>query len=450
LLETGFDAVSNEHWLDAREHFTRALDLIPADDAQHLADVHYGLGLVAAGLHEPLLARQQFEQSLRYRTGDAQAWLALGHSAEDGADRRRAQFAYETALAMQLSDTEQRSAERSLRRLYPLPLSGATAFVSVGAGYDDNATQSGVSDVSDTSVDAAVPSAYATTFIDVGLNLRTSLHDAFGLNYSADVLALASPRVGDLSLQSHELVGRWQWAPTLGTRLRLDAGGAYAWTGLSPVRPFEWDGVLAAQLDVDTSASTRTRLQVSERLVHGIQYAYLDGHRFLFTASELWRLGHWELSAQTTFRVTAAGTQPIALVGDAYAVCSPNCDRRPYQSPLSYWSPGLGVGAAWAVTSALRVSGQTRAEYRGYQNPAFLPGVPASRKLRQDWRGRAQLDAELALDDANRFRLTFDQSLLLSASNVAFSASDIQHRYDYGNHNFLEAATELGVAATFP
>jgi hypothetical protein len=264
------------------------------------------------------------------------------------------------------------------------------------------------------------------------------------------VLALANPRVDDLSLQSHELVGRWQWAPALGTRLRVDAGGAYVWTGLSPIRPFEWDGVLAAQLDVDTSASTRARLQVSERLVRGIESAYLDGHRFLFTASELWRFGRWEFSAQTTFRVTAAGTQPIALLGDAYAVCSPNCDRRPYQSPLSYWSPGLGVGAAWSATSALRISAQTRAEYRGYLNPESLPGVRASRKLRQDWRGRVALDAELALDDANRFRLTFDQSLLLSASNVAFAAGDVQHRYDYGDHNFLEAATELGVAATFP
>jgi tetratricopeptide (TPR) repeat protein len=450
LLDTGFDAIEHRQFAAAREALTRALSLADDNRQSEIADAQYGLGVVATELGDPEAAERHFAQSLARRPDDAHTLLALGRSAEDAADRGRAARAYEAALALPLSDAQSRSATHSLDRLYLLPPTGATAFISLGAGYDSNATQSGVTDLSDTAVVAGLPSAYASTLLDLGVAWRAGRHTALGLNYGGDLLALFNPAARDLSLQSHELVARAQWAPLLGLRLRLDAGGAYVLSGLSPMLSYEWDSVFGAQLDLDTSSSSRARLNLSERLVHGMEYSYLDGQRFAVTASELWRLGRWELSAQAYFRLNIAGIEPLPLAATAFPACTPNCDRRHSNEPLSYRSPGLGVGAAFLPLPALRLFAQTRAELRSYLDAALVTGIPASRKVRRDARWRSQLGAEYALDAAGTFRLTLEENLLLSGSNVAANASDPQHQYDYGDYNFVQSTTELGVSATFP
>jgi hypothetical protein len=317
-------------------------------------------------------------------------------------------------------------------------------------GADGNATQSGSGDVIASSSVQTSASAYVSTMLDLGVALRASRRGAIGLNYSADLLALLSPSVDDLSLQLHELVVRAQWAPSTSARLRLDAGAAYVLTGLDPMLSLEWDGVLTLSADLDTGSNSRARLQAGERLVRASELSYLDGHRLHLLATELWFIGSWELSLLTSLRYNAAGTQSIVLSADAYAACSPSCDRAPYHNPMSYWSPGAGVGAAWQVSTALRFSSLARADYRGYLDASAIPGVRASRKTREDFRLRGQLGAELSLDAESRFRVTLDQSVLLSLSNVAFAAADPAHQYDYGDRNFLQPTTELGIAVSLP
>ena len=51
---------------------------------------------------------------------------------------------------------------------------------------------------------------------------------------------------------------------------------------------------------------------------------------------------------------------------------------------------------------------------------------------------------------SGRYRLTLDQTLLASVSNMAWDPDDAVHQFDYGNRNFLQPTTELGVAASFP
>jgi hypothetical protein len=320
----------------------------------------------------------------------------------------------------------------------------------MGVGADGNATQSGSGDVIASGAGQDRASAYVSGLLDLGLVLRTSRRSTIGLSYSGVLLALLDPSVDDLSLQVHELVARAEWAPSTSARLRLDAGAAYVATGLDPVLPFEWDGVLTLSADLETGSHSRARLQAGERLVRASELSYLDGHRVHLLATELWFLGAWELSLLTSLRYNAAGTQQIDLAADAYAACSPDCDRAPYKNPTSYWSPGAGVGAAWQASSALRFSSVARADYRGYLDPAAIPGIRASRKTREDWRFRGQLGAELSLDQESRFRLTFDQTLLVSLSNVAFDAADAAHQYDYGDRNFLQPTSELGISVSLP
>jgi hypothetical protein len=447
-LDDGFAAISREQWQPARDQLTRAL-AIPSASPDDRADAHYGLGVVATALGDPRRAEQHFEQSLALRPGDARTTLALARAAEEGADRRRAEAAYESALGLALEPAQAEDAQRSLFRLYPLPATGAAALLSLGVGADGNAAQSGSSDVLGGGGEART-SAFVSGLVELSLALRASRRSAIGLRYAGDLLALTDPSVRDLSLQSHELLARYHWAPVPGARLRLDAGAAYLLSGLDPIRSFEWDGVLALSLELDTSAHSRARLQLGERLVRATELSYLDGHRLQALASELWSLGSWELSVQAGLRYHGAGVQEIELAGDAFAACSPNCDRGRYQNPLSYWSPAAGVGASWQATEALRFSTQARLEYRGYLEQSSLPGARASRKTRQDTRLRGQLGAELELDAAGRFRLTLDQTLLVSRSNVAYAADDPAHQYDYGDRNFVQPTTELGVSASLP
>ena len=450
LIDGGFEAVAGQRWPVARERFQKAIALAPGDAQTDLADAHYGLALVASAEGDWPRAELHFEQSLAQRPGDARTLLALGRAAEEASDASRAEAAYDTALKLPLPAAQVEDTERSLRRLYPLPATGATAYAAFAAGVDGNATQSGSADVVATSAAQSRASAYLSGLLDLGWMFRASRRTALGLSYSGDLLALLASGVSELSLQSHELVGRAQWAPNPGIRLRLDAGVAYLLTGLDPMLAFEWDGVLALAADLATGQRSRARLQLGERLVRASELSYLDGHRLQLLASELWSLGAWELSVQALLRYNAAGTQELELLSNQYAACSPNCDRRGYHNPQSYWSPGAGLGAAWQATSALRFSALGRVEYRDYLEASGIPGVRGSQKNRQDWRWRGQLGGELGLDARHQLNLTLQQTLLVSLSNVDYDARDATHQYDYGDRNFLQPTTELGISASFP
>ncbi|MEY4544961.1 MAG: hypothetical protein RL685_1156 [Pseudomonadota bacterium] len=449
-MDAGFLALAAERWQLAREHFMSVLASAEASDGDDLAEACYGLGLVATQLGQAGQAQQHFEQSLRHRPHDKRTLLALAHAAEQTADARRAESAYETALQLPLAKQEQQDTERALLRLYTLPSGGPAAYLALGAGVDGNATQSGSGDLLADGAGGKQSSAYLSGVLDVGLAWRSSRRSAVGLSYTGDVLALLRPSVDDLSLQSHELVARGQWSPAPGTRWRLDAGGAHVLTGLDPMRSFEWDAVLALTLDVETSARSRARVQLGERLVRATELSHLDGHRLHLQGTELWSLGVWELSLQGMLRYVSAGSERVVLASDALDVCSPNCDQRGYQNPYGYWSPGLGGGVAWQALERLRLNTQLRAEYRGYLERTRITGIPDSAKTRQDLRLRGQLGAELNLDVSGRYRLTLDQTLLVSVSNMAWDPDDAVHQFDYGNRNFLQPTTELGVAVSFP
>jgi tetratricopeptide (TPR) repeat protein len=449
-LRAGFADIAAERWQPAREQLTAALANMPPSDREGLADAHYGLGLVALQLGEGQPALHHFEHSLQQRPRDARTLLALAQAAEQSAQPRRAESAYETALQLPLPESEQRDAERALSLLYPLPSGGVSGYVALGAGVDGNATQSGSGDLLAAGASEAQSSPYASGMLELGGALRTSRRSSLGLSYTGDVLALLRPGVDDLSLQAHELVARGQWAPQPGMRWRLDAGGAHVLAGLSPLRSFEWDALLALTLDLETGARSRARLQLGERLVRATELSYLDGHRLHLLGTQLWSLGAWELSLHGALRLVSAGTERVALASDAFATCSPSCDQRSYHNPYGYWSPGVGAGVAWQALERLRLTALGRAEYRGYLEQSRITGIPESRKTRQDVRLRGQLGAELSLDQAGRFRVTLDQTLLASLSNMAWATDDQRHQYDYGDRNFLQPTTELGVSASFP
>jgi tetratricopeptide (TPR) repeat protein len=448
-IETGFGALARQNWSLADGELTRALALTTVHDAENLADIHYGLGLAALEQQNGAAAAEHFRASLAERPRDPRALLALGRAAEANADPNGAELAYTSGSRLPVPPEAAEPFHESLSRLYRLPSTGPIVGASVAMGHDDNATQSGSTDVIGGSSATKTASAYVSSAVDLGLTLRASSQHAVGIHYSGELLAFLDPVVEPLSLQVHEVAGRWQWAPRVGLRLALDAGVAHVLTGLEPITSLQSEGVMGLRLDLDTSRRSRLRLRLGERLVPASELAYLEGHRLDASATQTWWLGAWELSALASFQYHAAGTQELELAPDAFAACGPDCGDQRYQNPLGYASPGLGASVAWQTFRRLRVSLLGRADYRHYVDEAGIAGIVVSQKHREDWRLRARAGAECTLDDAGTIRITLDQSALASLSNVAFDPGDIEHQYDYGDRNFVQLTTELGVAAAF-
>lgn len=449
LVDLGFEELTRKQWALARANLQRALSLAGPEDTDSLADAHYGLGLVALELSELEAAERHLERSVEHRPEDARAWMALGRVAEQRENLRRAEAAYEAVIGSPGTEATLQGAERSLLRLYRLPLTGPSGFAALTVGHDNNAAQSGSNDLVGAAGGEPEASAFVSGMLGLGMTLRATRRHALGVTYSGDMLALLNPSVEDLSLQAHELLLGWQWAPSVGVRLRLDAGAAHALTGLESLRPFAWDAVMSVRADIDTSRRSRARLQVAERLTRASELSYVDGHRTDLLAAHSWSLGRWELGVQGSLRYNVAGTQMIQLEADAHAECAPGCEQQPYANPLSYWSPGGGALFAWNPVDALRLSSVARGEYRGYSEQSGIAGIPASQKARRDFRWYGRLGADLSLDEAGTWRLTLDHTVLASLSNMAFDPTDERHRFDYGDRRFVQQTTEIGVAASF-
>lgn len=454
-LDAGFAALRRHDWHPARAELTRVVSAAGEGDDSKLADAHYGLGLVEMGLGAPERAQRQFAKSLSHRPGDARALLALASASEHAREPEAAEAAYMSALSRPLSGEDVASARRGLERLYALPSSGPSGYVSLGLGYDDNATQSGSRDafgaLGELATESSGPAAspFMSALVALDWTRRATHKSTWSVHYAGDWLALTDSRLQDFGLQTHNLSARWQWAPTLGTRVRLEAGGAHVLTGSTSLEAFEWDALIAARAEVDTGARSRARFQISERILRAPDFDYLDGHRLDAAVSQLWRVSAWELSVSGSVRYYAAGVERFELSADSFPGCAPSCDALSYRNAVSYWAPGLGLNLGWMASAALRLSALGRAEQRRYLDASGIPDIAGGLEQRRDVRWRAHLGAELALDEAERFRLTLDQTLLISASSVQFDPSDAADRYDLGDRNFVQNTTEVGVSASF-
>lgn len=325
---------------------------------------------------------------------------------------------------------------------------GPSLFAALGIGHDSNADQAGSNELTSTGTSTGQASVFTSGLLDAAWAFETSQQTSLGPYYAADLVVLLDASVQDLSLQTHELGLRFNWAPSLKTRLELEGGGAHVVSGLQPVSPYAWEGAAAVKLDWITSEQTRARFRVAVRGSDAVEFDYLDGYRLDLAAKERWRLGNWELSGELLGRYNAAGVEEEQWLDPDPPMagpCPPNCAQRSYLIPLSYWSPGVDLGLAWEPSELLTLALDERVEFRDYLEASGLQGPRAQRKFRQDWLFRTLFEAGLALERTGTVQLTFDQTLLISTSNMAYDPGDSGHDQDYADRNFIQHVSELGL-----
>jgi hypothetical protein len=457
VIDQGFDAIDKGQLDAARRNLQHAEALTDAGTADDRADIHYGLGVIDYDLEALDAARRHFEICLAARASDAEAWLALASVCEAQQDAPCARRAYDKAIHSSAPKATQDRAWQRLQRLYRLPV-GPSAFIAIGGGFDSNADQTGIRDLTGTGTSTQQTSGFVSGLVDSSWLFQTSLQTAVGPYYSADVIALLYETVRDLSLQTHELGLRFAWAPSLKTQLQLEGSAAYVLSGLDPVIPFAWEAAAGAKLELQTSQSSQARLRVGVRGSNATDLDYLDGYRIDVSARERWTLGNWELIAELLLRYNAAGVEETRIDANASDSCDSEpprgrgastadpttCASWPYLIPLSYWSPGGDLGVAWDATDALRFSLSERLEHRSYTEASGLQHDDSPQKYRKDWRFRTLFGIDFALDHSDIYHLTLDHTLIVNTSNMALGAGS-SHEFDYADRNFVQNISELGL-----
>jgi hypothetical protein len=334
-------------------------------------------------------------------------------------------------------------------RAYPLIAAGPSALLLASVGYDDNAAQSGTSEALESQGGAArADSAFAAIQGELAWAARLSPRLAVQAYYGADGSGLFAAPVRSLSYQSHELGLRTQFALSPRSVLRLSTAGSYALSGLDQPEPLVSELTLGLRLDVRSNQRFRTRIELLGRPTFGLGgNDTLDGYRADAIIAERMRFGAFELVPVLGVRLLRAGEQRLELAADAYAACEPSCSE--YRVPLSYAAPNAGLDFSYEVSSWLGLGASFRAEHRRYLDPSFIVDHPETEKRRQDLRFRARAGLEVPLDRDGVVRLTLDQTLIASSSNVEYDAASPEHENDPANRSFQQNLSEAGFLAVF-
>jgi hypothetical protein len=215
------------------------------------------------------------------------------------------------------------------------------------------------------------------------------------------------------------------------------------------MQPFTWEGVFGARADLATARDATTGFDLTVRPARGLgEHGYLSGTELDGTVDERLTLGRVRLSFGAAYRYLQRGTQTIAIDdGSSFAEChgrSP-CNNLAYVLPLSYHGPSGRLAAVFDLLDQLTLGASAKVEYRRYLEPNLVRSLPGSRKTREDVRYRLRAYSELALDSDEHVSVLLSYEALISRSNIAFDASDPQHRFDYGDRNFVEHLIELGL-----
>lgn len=386
------------------------------------------------------------------RLGPAATYLQRSAALLPPGGTERAELATRRAeLARRLSAARrERTAPRpaSGKRREPLPRAGVSAFALASAGYDDNAAQSGASDLLDQGDAARVGSAFASAQVELGYVLRPSTALAVRPYYAGDWLGLFESSVQPLSLLGHEAGAKADVLVGSRAVLRLTSGFGVAFTGLDQPEPLLSELVLGARLDWTHGSVARTRLELALRPTFGLgPNDHLDGLRADLGVAERLRFGAFELTPRLAVRSVSAGTESLVLDAAAFAVCEPSCAD--YRVPGSYLAASAGLDAAYELASWLIVGASFRGEPRFYLEPHGISGYPETDEKRRDLRLRFRGGVELPLDASGTLRVTLDHTYLTNRSNLAASSTDPEHVTDYADRNFRQNTTELGVLLVF-
>ncbi len=437
--------------------------------ARDLTDVRFGLAAAQLALGDLAAARGHIDVAIALSPADPDLYAKRAEIALAARQPEAARRDLERALRLGLDGDAASWARATLAALDPLPPSGASGALYLGAAFDSNPAQSGSSETSGLSSSAlpdgsALLSAYGTLGITGRLGRRVALRG----EYSPSSFVLLEPSVRELSLQAHQVAAHLYLARSRRLRFRLTALSTLMLDGLEAVTPFVWENGGGVRVELRTGAATRTRLDLGARAVHGFDDDdALTGAREDVALLELVTLGDWALSFGARLRAVQAGTVVRTLTAVDFPACDvllsgvgavgSSCEGALYRIPLSHWAPGGLVDVTWSPGPRWSFGLSGGVEGRAYLDASGIlaagPGArqlwAASRKTRRDLRGRGGAHVEVSLDRGDHLALSADYALLVSRSNVAHDPDDPEHAFDYDDRRFTQHLVEGGLEARF-
>lgn len=435
---------AGELW-SARKAFERCLAAQRGAMATDKAFVHVTLAQIAYELGDFAAARRSVQDALAQDPDNAEAHVTRAELALQADDAATAEQAARRALALETNGATAARAQRVLRRLDQLPPAGPSFVLTLGGGYDSNASQSGSAELAGAAgLGSPQASWFATAGIQLDYTLRPSGVTAVVPYYLGDFYAPTAAALQSLAFQGHEVGAHLQLALGRVLQLRLTAGTALVFSGLDPMQPFTWEGVFGTRATLTTGRATTTSLDLTARPSRGLsQQDYLSGSTLDASLEERTRLGSVRLAIGAGYRYSSRGGQEIAID-------QPDCQRGPcnnqaYVVPLGYHGPWARVGALVELFERLAIGANAKLEYRSYLDPNWVRGIPASRKTRADMRYRLRGYTELSLDSAEHLSVLASYEALISRSNIAYDPNSSEHRYDYGDRNFVQHVIDLAL-----
>jgi len=321
--------------------------------------------------------------------------------------------------------------------------------LTLGGGYDSNASQSGTAELTTTNAaTAAQTSPFGSATLQLDYTARPGRTTALAPYYVGAFFAPSAPAVQPLSLQAHELGTQLHWSPMRALRLRSTVGTSLVLSGLNPVQPFTWEGVLGARADLATSSHATTALDLTFRPAKGLGgRTYLSGVGLDGALEERLVMGAARVTVGAGYRYLDRGAQSVAIDDTSlFAGCGRRpCNNLAYVVPLGYQGPWGRLTTVIALLDRVALGAAAKVEYRRYLEPNFVRGLPNSGKTREDVRYRLRAHTEIGLDSAEHVSVLASYEVIVSRSNIAIDLNDAEHRFDYGNRNFVEHLFELGL-----
>jgi len=435
---------------DARRHEAHA-----SERARAARD--YLEGLVAHERGDDATARIALERSLSRNPSDGAVRAALGELALASGDIEGAERHYRASLDAELSPADARVVRQAIDALYPLPPPGLGVWLTAGAGYDSNATQSGSTDAVGYAVPEGRGSPFAAPAWSIEYRLRSGARTRLAPYYAGDWLLLGASEVEAASLQSHEAGVRFHLAPSASSELRLSAGGGATFSGLE-LAPFSLDGSLRARFSLSHGRLFQSVLGVDARPSLGLDGRdYLSGLRVDASLGERFDAGRWGVGAGIAYRYNGIGKQFASVDPGRFPICNRACANAQFELPLGYSGPIASLDADVDVTAGLQLAASARYEHRTYLDenritgPVLLGlGRSIADKTRVDDRYTLAARAHQRFGTAPELGVFIDYTLRVSRSNVAYDPDDIRdHAFDYDDRNFVQHIVELGADARF-
>lgn len=414
------------------------------------ADVHQSIATLLMQLGRYDEALRELDVAEKYAPDDAEIHLARARAAEQQGNVALAQTSYERSLTLGIDRDGKAEAEAALEALRPLPRVGWHGFLSLGGGYDTNPRQSGTASVVNAGNRARGGSFYTTAMADFGYTGALGADARWRAFYFGDWLGLTKRSVRDVTLQTHGLGLRFDYAPTPRLTLRGTLASSMSWSGQSPIEPFVFEIMSGLRANYQTIGTGFARLNLEARYLNGASnWEFLSGARLDAELSHGWLWDSLNLRAGIRGRYNDIGTRSTLVAASDFQTCGARCNGATYVIPLAYAGTGPFVTASASPGADIWLIGYASYDYRRYTADSEITGVTESSKRRIDHRTTLEVSVDVPLAFNGHLRVVPSYTFLLSRSNVALDSTDPAHRFDYDNRDFTQHLVELSLEARF-